>query len=122
MKRAKHVRAVRGVQHLVHTANRRPLGPSFGTVRSSLMRTVPTDTKLIGSPRLIGKSPDVPVRASMRSHPVYTVLQPVKQLAERALACARRTIRREVLFGLGRTGKGSQSPIRRRTADSKERC
>lgn len=53
-------------------------------------------------------SPGVDVRSVIRG----------KELPVRALDCAKRVIRKEVLFALRRTGRGSKSPRRRRRESS----
>lgn len=84
-----------------------------------LMRTVLGD-------RLAGtrQSPVVRSRASGRSRPV-TPMQQVRlispELTERAMVCARRSIRREVLFAIKGTGRGAKSK-RKYSARSKVRC
>lgn len=71
------------------------------------------------------QSPLVPVRASMRSFgkatrsPFLNATLVTPQLADRAIVCAKRNIRREVLFAIRRTGKGSGSP---RRPKSKVKC
>lgn len=47
---------------------------------------------------------------------------PTPQLPQRALSCARRSIRREVLFALKRTSKGAGAKKRRRDFNSRHRC
>jgi len=114
---------VRAVKRLDHPANRRTVRP--------LIRTVLTDTQ---SPRQATRRHlDVSRRAVLRSRSpspwttgpladfgpdVYVESPPLP----RSLTCARRTIRKEVLFALGQTGSGSRSPRRYRTPDSKTRC
>jgi len=69
-------------------------------------------------------SPQVAVRATGRSRvdrSFRTVLYS-KQLLPRALACAKRAIRKEVLFALNRRGKGSGATRRFRRVDSSFRC
>lgn len=83
------------------------------TVRPSLMRTVLRDTtsrKINNRP-----SPDVPARALARMKP-WTTFDTIP--LHRAVTCARRAIRREVLLALGQ-GNGSGS---RGVPKSKERC
>ena len=97
---------------LGHTARSR-------TVRSSI-RTVLTDRDPRNETR---RHLDVSRRAVFRSR---TPLDPWSVLPEHSLhprnfTCARRSIRREVLFAIRGTGKGSRSP-RRFTAESKVRC
>lgn len=97
---------------LDHTARRR-------TVRS-LIRTVLTDR----DPRTQTRSHlDVSRRAVLRSRrsPGPWSLNPEVIPSPRAFTCARRSIRREVLFAIRGTGKGSRSP-RRHTSESKVRC
>lgn len=86
-----------------------------------LMRTVSGD-------RITGtrQSPVVRSRATYRSRRITpaegfkTLSSP--QLTERSQVCARRSIRREVLFAIKATGRGSGSGKRRRTPTSKMRC
>lgn len=100
---------------LDHTAE-----PSFSDHSTrTLMRTVLGDR----TPGLASRfSPVVRSRATGRSR-VVTPWEQVRlispQLTNRAMVCARRTIRREVLFALKGTGKGSKSP---RRPKSKVRC
>lgn len=96
---------------LVHPASRRTVRP--------LIRTVLTDTRQ-GTRRHL----DVSRRAVLRSRsPSPWTTDPWVETPPlpRSLTCARRSIRKEVLFALGQTGSGSRSP-RRRTAESKTRC
>lgn len=84
-----------------------------------LMRTVLSDRNS-GSRH----SPTARVRATMRSRPVTlweqtNLMHP--ELTARSFTCARRTIRREVLFALKGTGKGAKAQ-RKFTAKSKMRC
>lgn len=122
---------------LGHTADhfRDPEWHSFGDdipvrpypVRSSLIRTVLAERDVPQLPpfRSRPNSPLVAVRASMRSNPKaarspFFVAQGIQpQLADRAILCAKRGIRREVLFAYRQTGKGSRSP---RRSPSKVRC
>lgn len=69
-------------------------------------------------------SPLYPVRATMRSRVSAVSGQVIggRQLLQRSLDCARRVIRKEVIFALGRSGQGSRAPRRRRTARSFQRC
>lgn len=101
-------------------------------VRYPLIRTVPVERAFVPSytPRLraVGvSSPAVAVRATGRSsdrayrNPMLQATGITPELTERAIVCARRTIRREVLFASKRTGKGSHSP-KRYTLNSKKRC
>lgn len=105
---------------LVHPASRR-------TVRS-LIRTVLTDTRQ-GTRRHL----DVSRRAVLRSRsPSPWTTGPLADFGPdpwvetpplpRSLTCARRTIRKEVLFALGRTTAGASAGKRRRNPDSKTRC
>jgi len=104
---------------LDHPASRRTVRP--------LIRTVLTDTRGSFPSR---RSPDVPRRAQGRSATarpsMKTMLSWGFPLAappvfNRAVICAKRAIRREVLFAIRGTGAGSRS-TRRFTKDSKERC
>lgn len=84
-----------------------------------LMRTVLGDR----TPGLATRSsPVVRSRATGRSR-LVTPWEQVRlispELTKRAMVCARRTIRREVLFATKATGKGSKSP---RGPRSKVRC
>ena len=83
------------------------------TVRPPLMRTVPRDTTLRNFNNR--RSPDLPGRALARMKPWTTFETPP---LPRAVTCARRQIRKEVLFALGRgNGAGSKG-----IPKSKERC
>lgn len=67
-----------------------------------------------------------PVRATFRTRSVSPGLDVRsvirgKELPARALDCAKRVIRKEVLFALGRTGRGARSP-RRRRRESSTKC
>lgn len=115
--------APRAAPRLVHPA-RRP------TVRP-LIRTVRTDTQ---SPRQSTRRHlDAARRAVLRSRSpspwttgplasfgpdVYVETPPLP----RSITCAKRTIRKEVLFALGRTSAGSGAKQRRRNPDSNVRC
>lgn len=97
---------------LDHPAKARTVRPSIRTVLTD--RDPRTETR---------RHLDVSRRAVFRSR---TLVNPWEVLPEHSLhprnfTCARRSIRREVLFAIGGTGKGSKSP-RRHTADSKVRC
>lgn len=59
----------------------------------------------VASERATGRSSDRQTRS-----PFLNATMVTPQLSERALVCARRGIRREVLFAKRRTGKGSRSP------------
>lgn len=83
------------------------------TVRPPLIRTVRRDTYSRNFNK--GRSPDLPSRAVARMRSWTTFQNPPLQ---RALTCARRSIRREVLFALGR-GNGAGS---RGIPKSKETC
>lgn len=99
--------------------------PVRGTVRP-LIRTVLVE-RSSPAPRLRGlrPSPVLRSRASARSSQVRvrspflnaTMVSP--ELTRRSVECAKRGIRREVLFALRRTGKGARSP---RRSPSKWRC
>lgn len=75
--------------------------------------------------RKMRQSPTRPVRATFRSSdratrsPFLNATTVTPQLTERALECASRTIRKEVLFAKRKTGKGSRAPRRNR---SKVKC
>ena len=108
------------VSTLVHPARPRTVRP--------LIRTVLTDTL---SPRRGTRTHlDASRRAVLRSRaasPWATGAQAlfaphVKPPLQRSLTCARRTIRKEVLFALGRTPAGSGSRSRKHNPDSKVRC
>lgn len=96
-------------------------------VRSPLIRTVLEIPSSSQPPprRGLRSSPVVAVRATGRSSqkrvrsPFLNATTLTPQLTERAIICAKRTIRREVLFARKRTGKGARSPRRR---PSKVRC
>lgn len=64
--------------------------------------------------RATGRSSDRRTRS-----PFLNATMVTPQLTERALICAKRMIRKEVLFATKRTGKGAQSP---RKSPSKVRC
>jgi len=115
-------------QSLDHTANGRPNWEPvpLSPVRNPLMRTVLGDTAQRRSPSLPVKpaarrSPTVAVRASGRSSqrqiksPFLNATLLTPQLSQRAMLCARRTIRREVLFAVKRTSKGSSGSRRPRS-------
>lgn len=72
-------------------------------IRSALIRT-----------RATGRSSDRVTRSPFNQ---AVMLSP--ELTQRAIICAKRTIRKEVLFATKRTGKGSKSP---RRSPSKVRC
>lgn len=113
------------LDHTVDRASRRPYGRSTPT----LMRTALSDTgpmPSIGSVRLPDikpgiRSPTVVVRASGRSRRIQAKMRsPFLQatmhqvaIPERSFVCARRAIRREVLFA--RKGLSGSSPKRRRS-------
>lgn len=93
---------------------------------SPLIRTVLVDSNYQPAPRRgIRASPVVRSRATGRSSqrrvrsPFLNATTLTPQLTERAILCAKRTIRREVLFAVKRTGRGARSPRRPR---SKVRC
>lgn len=127
-------------QSLGHTAGRSlgrieplRLGPPpeavyRSPVRSPLIRTVLIEpARGYQSPPQRGRpnSPLVPVRATGRSSdrrtrsPFLNATMLTPELTERALICARRNIRKEVLFANRQTGKGARSPKR---TPSKVRC
>lgn len=98
----------------------------YNPVRSPLIRTVLVDS--VYQPRPQRGRPNSPVaqaRATGRSSdrrirsPFLNATMLTPELTERALICARRGIRKEVLFATKRTGKGAKSPKRYR---SKVRC
>lgn len=96
------------------------------SVRSPLIRTVLIDSRYQPRPqRGRPNSPVAPARATGRSSdrqtrsPFLNATLLTPELTERALICARRGIRREVLFASKRTGKGAKSPKRK---FSKVRC
>lgn len=95
------------------TPRARPSVFASRTVRPPLMRTVSRDTHS----RVFNNrpSPDLPNRAAARMSSWTTFNQIPLQ---RAVTCARRSIRREVLFALGR-GNGAGS---RGVPKSKEKC
>lgn len=103
-----------------------PAKPARRTVRP-LIRTVLTDTL---SPRRGTRTHlDAMRRAVLRSRSAspWSGFQAlfsaeVNPPLPRADICGRRSIRKEVLFALGRTGSGSGSKTRRRTPESKVRC
>lgn len=128
--RGQSVRLTRAPTALGHTVSRfsdsvespfdrpvptRPVRPLIRTVRidSAPPSNAPTRGRL--------RSPAVAVRASGRSSdqrtrsPFLNAQMITPQLANRALVCASRTIRREVLFARKQTGKGARSPRRQRS-------
>lgn len=83
------------------------------TVRRPLIRTVLSDTKLVPPALRRRHTPDLPVRAATwlpsidRPWPEWST--PTDRQLTRAETCARRHIRREVLFAMGRTnGQGGR--------------
>lgn len=100
-----------------------PLPSAFTLIRTVLAEPAPgfVSPPRRGKPR----SPLVSVRATDRSSDYQakrftwnpTALHP--ELTQRSIHCARRGIRREVLFATRRTGKGAKAPRRRQ---SKTRC
>jgi hypothetical protein len=98
---------------------------SIPTVRP-LIRTVLVEREPFSSPpRKRTASPQVPVRATFRSSdrqtrsPFLNATTLSPQLTERAILCAKRGIRREVIFATKSTGAGAKAPRRNR---SKTRC
>ncbi|QXP44149.1 MAG: hypothetical protein [Arizlama microvirus] len=97
-----------------------------GKVRTPLIRTVleipappnpprrSTPRSPVLSARATGRSSDRKARSSFLTAQGIT-----PELTNRAIVCASRTIRREVLFARKQTGKGSKSPRRYR---SKVKC
>lgn len=93
----------------------------------TLIRTVLPEPERSRSikPRKRTQSPTLPVRATFRSSdrvvksPFLIATGNTPQLPERAIHCAKRGIRREVLFATKSTGQGAKSPRRKR---SKVRC
>lgn len=88
-----------------------------------LIRTVLVDSDFQTPPRSPGvSSPLVRSRATGRSSdrkvrsPFLNATMLMPELTERAVVCARRGIRREVLFAIRKTGKGSRSPRRKRSS------
>lgn len=98
-----------------------------GPVRYPLIRTVLVDTSTHQNPPRRGnrQSPGRQVRATFRSSdrqtrsPFLNATMLTPELTNRAIVCAGRNIRREVLFARKQTGKGSRSPRRNR---SKVKC
>lgn len=96
------------------------------TVRP-LIRTVLVEPETFSAPPRRGKrqSPTLAVRATIRStdrrtrSPYLNATMVTPQLTERALECAKRSIRREVIFATRKTGKGARSP---RRTPSKVKC
>ena len=96
-------------------------------VRTPLIRTVLEIPDFQPPPprRSTPASPAVRSRATGRSSdrrtrsPFLNATMVTPELTERAMICARRGIRREVLFATKRTGKGAKSPKRK---PSKTRC
>jgi len=92
-----------------------------------LIRTVLENSEDFQPPPRRGKrqSPTVAVRATFRSSgkatrsPFLNATMVTPELTERAIICAKRNIRKEVLFATKRTGKGSRSTKR---TPSKVRC
>lgn len=98
-----------------------------GPVRTPLIRTVleipdfqptpprrSTPRSVVVQARATGRSSDKAIRS-----PFLNATMVTPELTERAMLCARRGIRREVLFATKRTGKGARSPRRK---PSKVRC
>ncbi|UOF80429.1 hypothetical protein [Microviridae sp.] len=116
-------------QSLGHTVGPRSVfeadePPAFGggfssPVRSPLIRTV-LEIPFQPKPprRSTPRSPVAQARATGRSNdrrtrsPFLNATMVTPELTERAMICARRGIRREVLFATKRTGKGAKSPKR----------
>lgn len=92
-----------------------------------LISTVLPERAPFQSPPRRGKrqSPTLAVRATARSSDVRTrspflnATMVTPQLTARALECAKRGIKREVLFALKKTGKGAKAPRRQ---PSKVKC
>lgn len=114
---------------LEHTAGRfwEPL-EDFRDKYYYSISTYPNDSRRITAPvRQLGgyrKSSLYPVRATMRTRVVSSLRQEIegRRLADRALACAKRTIRKEVIFALRLTSKGAGARRRLRRFDSSTRC
>lgn len=92
----------------------------------STVLVVPQDPPRWGGSR---ESPRIRVYASHRStgaarkasSPFGQVVDAPVQLSNRAIVCARRGVRREVLFAQRKTGRGARSP-RQRAYNSYVRC
>lgn len=133
--RGSSVRLTRPPQALGHTVSRfrdsdetSDFGYLPSLVRSPLIRTVLVNPAPPSPRRFQGNrkpSPILQSRATGRSSdrqtrsPFLNATMLTPELTFRAVHCAQRTIRREVLFARKKTGKGSQSPKRTR---SKVRC
>lgn len=123
----------RVTRSLGHTA-RRGFNTSFSSVRrhsaKSLISTVLDDTKTPQVRRsfhgysLSGYSRSRALQRASRTYtsPFGQFLGKVVSIPKRAWVCARRRIRREVLFAMNLRGKGSGAPRRVRSDDSKEKC
>lgn len=100
---------------------------SLPTVRSLIRTVLPEPVPRFQAPPRRGKrlSPAVAVRATMRSSdravrsPFQNATMVTPDLTSRAILCAKRSIRREVIFATKSTGKGSRAPRRKR---SKVKC
>jgi hypothetical protein len=96
-------------------------------VRNPLISTKPADT-IVKQRRPIGVSGYSSWAAAIATDrsrfPKFAFHFPFEApvILNRAFACARRTIRREVLFAIRGTGKGSKKLFRKRTKNSKEVC
>lgn len=105
------------------TLRNKPVRPSIRTVLE--ISSPPRRAKYPAPSRGKRQSPQLAVRATGRStdrqirSPFLNATMLTPELTERALVCARRNIRREVIFAQRKTGKGSRSPKR---IPSKVRC
>lgn len=103
------------------------LAYSTSPVRSPLIRTVLVEPEVLQPRPRRGQmaSPAVQSRATGRSSdrrirsPFLNATMVTPELTERAILCAKRSIRREVLFATKQTGKGAKSP---KPFRSKVRC
>jgi len=118
-------RSVRADFPLVQSANRPIIRGLPRNSASPLISTVLDDTKKqVRRPGLRLS----PVLSSRATHRVERVPSPwekvfsVVSLPKRAITCAKRSIRREVLHALKLTSKGAGARSRARTIDSKEIC
>lgn len=87
----------------------------------------PSPAKRAVRPRAFATpSPWAQARATARSrmygHKLLSEVIDVKSLPARSFACARRGIRRQVLFALRNTGRGAGAVKRRRSRSSSYRC
>lgn len=104
---------------LVHPATARHSRYLIRTVLTDTRPRAGTRTNLDVSRRAVGRGRFLPDRRSQDPRSLYPMV-PAPTL-NRAFICARRSIRREVLFAIKATSRGSGSP-RRHTKNSTVRC